>query len=145
MFEIGTLQKLSNIKTEICTLDVWVKNYKQNLNYFDTCLDFCVSGNLDQDKYSICFKLYKPTKSLLDIELNTCRPIQEYIDTEDVQFEVNGVFGFYSIIKGEIYRIINKTIVIKMVFLSEHDNYVGTIEIEFNLDDYLNKDEKSDV
>lgn len=32
-----------------------------------------------------------------------------------------------------------------MVFLSEHDNYVGTIEIEFNLDDYLNKDEKSDV
>lgn len=67
MFEIGTLQKLSNIKTEITTFDVEVRDYKQNLHYFDTRLDFCVSGNLDKDEYSICFKLYKPTKSLLDI------------------------------------------------------------------------------
>lgn len=145
MFKIGNLKQLTNIKTEIDILDCSVKDYSKSIQYSYKYLDFNVYGENNGNEYSLSFRLNKPISSLLDIELNTCIPIQEYIDIDDIQFEVNGILDFDSLIKGEIYRIINKNIIIKLVFVSSADDYVGTAEIEFNLDDYLNNDEESDI
>lgn len=145
MFKIGLLKDITDIKTEISILDSEVKDYKNNLHYHYNSLDFCVCGKNDDTEYSLCFRLNKqPMEKLADIELNTSVLIDEFIDEFDIQLGVNGIFDLDVKIFGKIYRIISNTIIISGYFVSSEDE-VGKFEIEFNLDDYINKNEKSDV
>ena len=89
-------------------------------------------------------------ENLYDIELNSFVGIEKYNDLYSSYLEINGVNDFDVVILGKIYRIINKTIVIQGFFIFDDniivdEEYVGKFEIEFDLDDYINKDEKSDI
>lgn len=96
------------------------------------------------NEYSLCFRLNKIIDRLQDIELNTSVPIEKFIDVDDIQLGVNGIFDLEVKVYGDIYRIISNTIIINGVFISSTDE-MGKFEIEFDLNDYINKDEKSDI
>lgn len=145
MFKVGVLDNVSDISTEIFVSEKELKNYIEKTHYHYSCLDLCISGKINENEYSLCFRLDKqPIDKLCEIELNTCEPIEKYIDEYDVQLGVNGIFDMDVKIYGNIYRIISNTIIISGAFISSV-NEIGKFEIEFNLDDYINKDEKSDI
>lgn len=145
MFKIGVLENVADINTEISILDSEVKNYKENIHYHYNSLEFCVYGKVNENEYSLCFRLNKqPIEKLCEIELNTSESIEKYIDEYDIQFGINGIFDLDVKIYGNIYRIISNTIIINGLFISSGDE-MGKFEVEFDLNDYINKDEKSDV
>ena len=146
MFKISKLNELKTKKIEINTFPIvqhlFENGVKQIIN-FET-LEFIIMGSDSANEYSLCFRLNKIIDRLQDIELNTSVPIEKFIDVDDIQLGVNGIFDLEVKVYGNIYRIISNTIIINGVFISSADE-MGKFEIEFDLNDYINKDEKSDI
>lgn len=152
MFKISKLRdiKLEQFKIDMVPLEVHSYNKgNKKIEIFDVP-EFIVSGTDGENKYVLSLRFDKKLENLYDIELNSFVGIEKYCDLHSSYLEVNGVADFNVYILGKIYRIINKTIVIQGFFVIDDDitvdnDYVGKFEIEFNLDDYLNNNEKSDV
>ena len=113
--------------------------------------EFIISGSSGENKYNLVFRFNKSLENLYDIELNSFVDFDKYNEVCSSYLEVDG-YDLNVIIFGKIYRIINKNVVIKGYFVVDDDinvdpgeDYVGKFEVEFNLNDYVNKDEKSDI
>lgn len=152
MFKISKLNdiKLNQFKVNIVPLEVHsYNNGKKKIEKFEVP-EFIITGTDDENKYVLSFRFNKKLENLYDIELNSFVGIEKYNDLYSSYLEINGVNDFDVVILGKIYRIINKTIVIQGFFIFDDniivdEEYVGKFEIEFDLDDYINKDEKSDI
>ena len=112
--------------------------------------EFMIKASNDLNEYLLSFRFSKPLEDLYNIELNTSVDINNYIDEVDSFLEVNDSFECDVVITGKIYRIINSNIIIKGLFMSDNndiyeEDYSGKFEIEFNLNEYMNKNEKSDI
>jgi len=151
MFKLSKLNDLSKFDVKIQMVPLEIHKYEngtKSVTVFEVP-EFIITGSDDVNDYSLSFRFNKPIDELYDIELNTSVDIEKYVDKNDFFIDLNGAGGFDIRVIGKIYRIVNKNIIIQGFFVTDDsnmtDDYSGKFEIEFNLDDYINKDEKSDI
>jgi len=152
MFKICKLNdlKVDDLKIEMVPLEIHTYNNGiKDVKKFNVP-EFIINGTDGDNNYKLYFRFDKPMEELYNIELNSYVSFDKFSDSLN-GFEINGFNDYDVNILGKIYRIINKNIVINGLFViddildDEDEDYVGKFEIEFNLDDYINNDEKSDM
>jgi len=152
MFKINNLKNIKLDEFNISMVPLEVHSYNNGIKKIENfdVPEFIITGIDGENKYNLSFRFNKTLENLYDIELNDFVDINEYNDLHSSYLNVNG-YDFDVIIFGKIYRIINRNIVINGLFViddildDEDEDYVGKFEIEFNLDDYIKNDEKSDM
>ena len=146
MFKISKMNDLSNISIDIRFVSLEIHEFDNGIKFVKNydVPEFLIVGRDGNDEYSLSFKFNKEIHNLYNIELNTCVIIDEFIDVSDVYLGVNGIFDLDVTVSGKIYRIIDKNIIINMEFRTS-DDYCGSIEIEFNMDDNFDKIGKSGI
>jgi len=143
MFRIAKLNDVSNEKVTI-TLGTQVQcgyeNGKKTKEESFKTLCFDVSGN----DYSLGFDLNCKLEKLLEIPNNETINFNDYIFVGETWLNVNGLNGVEPIIDAKITRYLNNRFAIFLTFYTDYsyddNNYMGMLEISFNLDDYLNGD-----
>ena len=151
MFKVGKLKNIKLDEFNISMIPLEVHSYNDGIKKIEKydVPEFIITGIDGVNKYNLTFRFNKPLECLYDIELNSFMAIDKYNDIHSSYLEVND-YDLNVIIFGKIYRIINKNIVINGLFVIDDDiisddDYAGRFEIEFNLDDYININEKSDM
>lgn len=150
MFKVSKLNDFKKNTFHIKMVPLEIHSYNNGvkmINKFDVP-EFVITGSDDINEYILSFRFNKSLEKLYDIPLNDFVNIDEFVDFSC--FKIDDLSDLDVFLSGKIYRIINKNIVINGYFLLDDSimkdtDYVGKFEIEFNLDDYLNKDGKSDI
>lgn len=142
MFKIGKLEK---VKNEELTIDVvagtrgyFDKEKKKSIWEEYKTLSFDISG----DNYSFGFELNCELEKLLEIPMEKTIDFKDYIFPGETWLNIKDLNGIEPEMDISIIRYLNNKFLITIYFYTEYsydgDTYSGMIEIDFNLDNYLN-------
>ncbi len=139
MFKIAKLVNLDNEKITIDYITNKVYDVKNKSEYEYQTLTFDIEGNLDELKFSFSFDLNCETKELLKLEKNESIDFKKYLMSGETFVHLNSKnIDIDPELDIRIIRYLKNKFVINIRFIT-YDDYVGTIEFSFNLDDYINK------
>lgn len=139
MFKIAKLVNLDNEKITIDYITNKVYDVKNKGEYEYQTLTFDIEGNLDELKFSFSFDLNCETKELLKLEKNESIDFKKYLMSGETFVHLNSKnIDIDPELDIRIIRYLKNKFVINIRFIT-YDDYVGTIEFSFNLDDYINK------
>ncbi len=144
MFKVAKLEELEKqtieiFETKICETD---KNLKQN--YYKS-LGFKVSGQNEISSYSLMFYLRHRVERLLELKEGDRINFFDQIDEGDIILSINGEKSFIDPInypdeiKFYIVRGYENKFIITVNLISTCNDIAGICEIEFNLNNYLDK------
>lgn len=140
MFKIGKLNKIENEKLEVETIHQTQYNYQEKTqDEFDT-LEFNIKGNIEEDHYLFSFCLNCRPEKLLEITDEKRVDFTDYIFHSETFLYINDGHDMDFPVKYSIIRIFKNKFVISVYFYAEIDekDYSGTLEVELDLDDYIN-------
>lgn len=143
MFKIAKLEKIDNEIVDIgfvtqqrCAYDNGLKVLEES---FET-LSFEISG----DVYSLSFALNCRLEKLLEIPMSKAIDFKNYIFHGETCLNVKGMNGIEPEMDIKITKYLNNKFIIFLTFYTDcgNDNYSGVIEFTFDLDDYLDVNNK---
>lgn len=144
MFKIAKLEKVDNEQININLIKLEKNKHENNKKItsetFKT-LSFDISGG----DYSFSFLLKCRLEKLLEIPMSKTMDFKDYIFYGETWLNIKNQKGFLDPkMDITINRYLKNKFIISLTFCTDDydDNYSGMIEFTFNLDDYLNIDDK---
>ena len=140
MFKIAKLETLKNEEIEIEFINQTHYNGKIKDEFSTLCFD--IKGTIGEDKYFFSFCLNCRPEKLLEITDEKKADFTSYILEGNTYLTINGITDIDPKIKASVIRFLKNNFGICIDFFTDSgydEVYSGQIEIEFNLDDYLNK------
>ena len=146
MFKIAKLEKVNNENITIDYITQQRYGYELGKKIKDKTfktLTFDISGDI----YSFSFVLNCKIEKLLEIPMNETIDFKDYIFEEETWFNVRGLNGIDPEMDIKITRYLKNKFIIFLIFYTDcysydENDYSGMIEFTFNLDDYLNGENK---
>lgn len=146
MFKIAKLEKVNNENITIDYITQQRCGYELGKKIKDETfktLTFDISG----DNYSFCFTLNCKIEKFLEIPMNETIDFKDYIFEGETWLNVRGLNGIVPEMDIKITRYLKNKFIIFLTFYTDcysydENDYSGTIEFTFNLDDYLNDKNK---
>lgn len=146
MFKIAKLEKLKDEKVSINLVTKEIYKYENNIATVDTfkTLAFDILG----ENFSFCFDLDCRLEKLLEISMNKTIDFDEY--TLHYYLTVEGLNSVEPEVDIKITRYLKNKFIIFLTFYTDNyvysndpneNDYSGMIEITFDLDDYLNRND----
>lgn len=146
MFKIAKLEKLKDEKVSINLVTKEIYKYENNIATVDTfkTLAFDILG----ENFSFCFDLDCRLEKLLEIPMNKTIAFGEY--TLHYYLTVEGLNSVKPEVDIKITRYLKNKFIIFLTFYTDNyvysndsneNDYSGMIEITFDLDDYLNRND----
>ena len=145
MFKLAKLEKVNNEKVSINLVTQEQSSYengkKVSYESFKT-LSFDISG----DDYSFGFDLNCKLEKLLEIPMNETIDFKDYIFGGETWLNVRDLNGVEPVMDIKITRYLKNRFIIFLTFYTDYsydeNANSGMIESTFNLDDYLDGDNK---
>ena len=146
MFKIAKLEKVNNENITIDYITQQRCGYELGKKIKDETfktLTFDISG----DNYSFSFTLNCKIEKFLEIPMNETIDFKDYIFEGETWLNVRGLNGIVPEMDIKITRYLKNKFIIFLTFYTDcysydENDYSGTIEFTFNLDDYLNDKNK---
>lgn len=146
MFKIAKLEKVNNENITIDYITQQRCGYELGKKIKDETfktLTFDISG----DNYSFSFTLNCKIEKFLEIPMNETIDFKDYIFEGETWLNVRGLNGIVPEMDIKITRYLKNKLIIFLTFYTDcysydENDYSGTIEFTFNLDDYLNDKNK---
>jgi len=144
MFQIASLNKVNEEKIEINKIKQSIHHIKEKKEEEYETLLINVSGNVDKNTYNFEFCLNCKMEELLKITDEKRIDFNDYIAEGTVILTINGKAEIDPEINASIIRCYKNSFSIFINFYTNYieDNYCGEIEIDLDLDKYLNNNEK---
>lgn len=145
MFKVSKLENVNNEKVSITKVTQVQSSYengkKVSFEAFKT-LSFDISG----DDYSFSFDLNCKLEKLLEIPMNETIDFKDYIFGGETWLNVRDLNGVEPQMDIKITRYLKNKFIIFLTFYTDYsyddNDYSGIIEFTFNLDDYLDSENK---
>lgn len=145
MFKVSKLENVNNEKISITKVTQVQSSYengkKVSFEAFKT-LSFDISG----DDYSFSFDLNCKLEKLLEIPMNETIDFKDYIFQGETWLNVRDLNGVEPQMDIKITRYLKNRFIIFLTFYTDYsyddNDYSGIIEFTFNLDDYLDSENK---
>lgn len=145
MFKIAKLEKVNNEKVSISLVTQEQSSYKNGKKVsFETfkTLSFDISG----DDYSFGFDLNCKLEKILEIPMNETIDFKDYIFGGENWLNIKELNGVEPVMDIKITRYLKNRFIIFLTFYTDYsyddNDYAGIIEFTFNLDDYLDDENK---
>ncbi|MEE0014185.1 MAG: hypothetical protein UE699_00630 [Bacilli bacterium] len=146
MFKIAKLEKVNNENITIDYITQQRCGYELGKKIKDETfktLTFDISG----DNYSFSFTLNCKIEKFLEIPMNETIDFKDYIFEGETWLNVRGLNDIVPEMDIKITRYLKNKFIIFLTFYTDcysydENDYSGTIEFTFNLDDYLNDKNK---
>lgn len=144
MFTIAKLKKVNEEKIEINKIKQSIHYIREKKEEEYETLQFDISGNINENIYHFEFCLKCKMEELLKITNEKRIDFNDYIAEGTVILTINGKAEIDPEINASIIRCYKNSFSIFINFYTNYieDNYCGEIEIDLDLDKYLNNNEK---
>lgn len=138
MFKVGKLNDVLNEEVVINYVTYTINDFKTRIVEELKTLSFCIKGRVEDEIFCFYFELNCNPKELLNFENSKIIDFNKYIFEGDKMFTLNGITDLDPETDIKILRSLENNFIIIIDFKAfSKTSYFGTLEIEFNLDDYL--------
>lgn len=145
MFKIAKLENVNNENITINCITQQNWSYESGKKVKDETfktLSFDISG----DNYCFSFDLNCKIEKLLEIPMNKAIDFKDYIFGGETWLNIEDLNGVEPKMNIKITRYLKNRFIVFLTFYTDYSydekDYSGMIEFTFNLDDYLNSENK---